>query len=103
MTIATFLRLVQVPAWRHAHGIKLPSIDTLFWAVMKAALVIIVAMDLFERAEPLNLNHEMRSAISIANRVKQCLEGRRTLGGITVENGETWNLLCDIHLEKPTP
>jgi len=103
MNLSTFLRLIQSPAWRHAHGIKMPSIETVFWSMMKSALIIIVTMDLYERAALLDLNHEMRSSISIANRIKQCLEGRRSLGDVIMEDGHPSGILCKIEFVKPIP
>lgn len=97
------VRRLLHPVWRQVHLSMLPPWSAVRpWLITAMAMAVIV-IDLCEREELLQRTEEMRASISIANRVKQCLEGRRTLGGVFDENGNPAHILCDIKFTKEAP
>ena len=94
------LVLMLNPQWRLLHGLVLPSRATVMKWLLYLFVASVVTTDLIERSEILALRSELQEAISIAKRAKQCLEGRRTLGTQTMEDGEDWDILCYIKYEK---
>ncbi len=79
----------------------LPTAGQLWLWALVAVMAVVIALGVANQLLIISMFDEMRDAISIANRAKQCLEGRRTLGSQVMEDGKTWDILCTIKYVRP--